>query len=320
MRIALHTLAVVIAVGMSATAHAASEDVPVMDTDKFFFTQAPASVFGTSERERPQAVNGALYAVVAPLYVTPPFLSYLRLFNGGGTTATFTVTVVGSGTATAYGTATYNVPTAATLQLSMSTVLIAANAVNRHEDDAQFSFYIQSAAPLAGYQHVTLNEDAHYFENAAVCKWTIQEVISKASNQMVLPSIHTSRLAAVGYPSQIELHNYANAPITYRFFVRDETTGALVGQMDFPARANASYTIPWTQVESTIGWNPMENQIRANLIVTDTSGAPPALVLGQTIVNESAQVSINMTSMCAVNEPTSSGDPGGELPGGGISY
>ncbi len=246
-----------------------------------------------------------LYAVVAPLYVTPPFLSYIRLVNAGEATAEFTIAVVGSGTATDYGTATYAVPAAATLQLSLSQILVAANAVTRNEADAQFSFYIQSPAPLAGYQHITLNQDAGFFGNASICKYMLQEVQKNAVNQVMLPSIHTSRLAAAGYPSQIELHNSAFAPVTYRFYIRDEATGALLnpGGMDFPTRANASYTIPWSQIESQIGFNPSGSQLRANLIVTDTTGAPLQVQLSQSIVNTALSVLIDMTSTCAVNIP-----------------
>jgi hypothetical protein len=318
MRTGLKMLTALLCAGASMTALAADNTAPVMDSDQFLLSQMPEA--SSPDRERPQAVNGTLYAVIAPLYVTPPFLSYIRLFNGGAGDASFTITVVGSGTANAYGTASYTVPTAATLQLSMSQILVAANAVTRDNADEQFSFYIQSPQALAGYQHVTLHETAKFFENASVCKYTIQDVVKEASNQMVLPSIHTSRLAAVGYASNVELHNYANAAVTYRFFVRDEASGTLLGQMDFPTRANASYTIPWSQIQSTIGFNPTESQIRANLIVTDPSGVPPAILLGQTIVNSTLGVSINMTTACAVNKPTTSSGDGGGLPGGGISY
>ncbi len=321
MRNGLRTLAAALCVGGSMAALAADNVVPVFDSEKYFLSQMPAAApaAGGVDRERPQAVNGSLYAVVAPLYVTPPFLSYLRLFNGGASAATFTITVVGSGTAVAYGTATYTVATAATRQLSMSTILVDANAVTRNSADEQFSFYIQSPQPLAGYQHVTLHESAKFFENASVCKYNLQDVVREASSQMVLPSIHTTRLSTAGYPSQIELHNFANATVTYRFYIRDEASGSLVGQMDFLTRANASYTIPWSDIESTIGFVPRADQIRANLIVTDPSGAPPAILLGQTIVNTTLGVSINMTNACAVNQGVTTGDGGG-LPGGGISY
>jgi len=207
------------------------------------------------------------------------------------------------------------------MQLSMSQILVAANAVTRNSADTQFSFYIQSPQALAGYQHVTLNETAKYFENASVCKYSLAQVSSAASNQVMVPSIHTSRLAAAGYPAQIEIHNFANAAVTYRFFIRDEATGTLLnpGGMDFATQANASYTIPWSQIENQIGFNPTSDQIRVNMIVTDPSGVPPAALVSQTIVNNAVSVSINMTSTCAVNAPQSSGDGGG-LPGGGISY
>ena len=115
MRVGLKMLTAVLCAGASVAALAADRAATTMDSEKFLVGQFEGAVpaAGAPGRERAQAVNGNLYAVVAPLYVTPPFLSYLRLVNAGGTAATFTVTVVGSGTATAYGTATYTVPTAA---------------------------------------------------------------------------------------------------------------------------------------------------------------------------------------------------------------
>lgn len=323
MRYGLKMIAGALLAGASTAALAGDDAVPSLDSDQFLIGQAPASVMEGVDRERPQAVNGSLYAVVAPLYLglnNDP-ISYLRLFNGGGSTATFTVKVVGSPTGRDYGTATFEIPTAATRQLALFEVLQGAGA-SIEAPDTNFSFYIQSAEPLAGYQHVTHKPSVSYFENAAVCKATIQDVILAASSQMVLPSIHTSRLAAAGYPSSIELHNFANAAITYRFFVRDEITGRLIGQTDFSAQANSSYTIPWSQIESAVGWSPASNEIRANLIVTDPSGAPPAILLGQTIINNTLGVTLNMTTMCAVNKPTSSGGggDGGIGGGGGITY
>jgi hypothetical protein len=109
MRTGLKMLTAALCAGVSMTALAGDNVVPVFDSEKYFLSQMPAvaaPAAGGIERERPQAVNGSLYAVVAPLYVTPPFLSYLRLFNGGASAATFTITVVGSGTSNAYGTAT----------------------------------------------------------------------------------------------------------------------------------------------------------------------------------------------------------------------
>lgn len=289
---------------------AAAGDTPILDGTRFQVGQAP--VAAAPDRERPQAENGALYGVVAPLYVGEGgFYSYLRLFNGGATTATFNVTVVGSGTSTSYGTATFQVPARASIQYSMSTVLVAAGAVTRNEADAQFSFYIRSTEPLAGYQHATHSPNASYFQNASVCKWTIQEAVSAVAPSAVLTHVHTSRLASQGYPSAIELHNYASAATTYQFTIIEATSGVVVGEMTFPTRANASYTIPWAQIESAIGWSPLSDQIYANVVVSDTTGAIPAIVLGQTVTNQALGATLNVTTMCAVNRPTSLGSDGG---------
>lgn len=276
-----------------------SQAIPTLEIDQFIVGMKSTTL---RDRERAAALDGAEYAVVAPVYLGAGggMISYLRLFNGGASAATFTVKVVGSPTGRDYGTATFEIPAAATRQYSLSQVLQAASATVT-DPDTNFSFYIQSSEPLAGYQHVTHSPTVSYFENAAVCKETIQQTVDVASKQMVLPSIHTSQLAAAGYPSSIELHNYANTTTTYRLSVRDEFSGVAVGQMDVTAQANASYTIPWSQIENEIGWTPTVNQIRANLIVTDPSGASPAILLGQTIFNNALQVNLNMTTMCAVN-------------------
>jgi hypothetical protein len=323
MRTGLKMLTAALLAGAATAALAGDQAVPKMDSEKFRIGQAPTSVT-EGATERPQAVNGSLYAVVAPLYLglNGDPISYLRLFNGGASAATFTVKIVGSPTGKDYGTATFSIPTAATRQYALFQVLEAAGNVAITAPDTNFSLYIQSAEPLAGYQHVTHKPSVSYFENASVCKATIQDVVLSASNQMVLPSVHSTRLSDAGYPSSVELHNYANAAITYRFYVREETSGALVGQTDFATQANSSYTIPWSQIQSAAGWNPAADQLRANLIVTDPSGAPPAILLGHTIINNTLGVTLNMTTACAVNKPTTSGGggDGGVGGGGGITY
>jgi hypothetical protein len=274
-----------------------------LDTAPFQTGRAPAAIAGAPDRERPQAVNGALYAVVAPLYIgTGGFYSYLRLFNGGASTATFTVNVVGSPTGTNYGAATFQIPPRASIQYSMSQVLVAANATIR-APDTNFSFYLQSTEPLAGYQHVTHSPDATFFQNASVCKWTIQDAVSAVAPSVILTHVHTSQLAAQGYPSAIELHNFANAATTYRFTIIESTSGNIVGEINFPTRANASYTIPWSDIEAQINWNPTSSQIYANIVVSDVSGAAPAVLLGQTVINDRLGATLNVTTMCAVNAP-----------------
>lgn len=282
----------------------------ILDALPFQTARAPFAMTAAPDRERPQAVNGALYAVVAPLYIgTGGFYSYLRLFNGGASTATFSVTVVGSPTGTSYGTATFQVPPRASIQYSMSQVLVGANATIR-APDTNFSFYLQSTEPLAGYQHVTHSPDATFFQNASVCKWTIQDAVNAVAPSAILTHIHTSQLASQGYPSAIELHNLASTAVTYRMTIIESSSGNVVGEINFPTRANASYTIPWSDIEGQINWNPTSSQIYANMVVSDVSGAAPAVLLGQTVINDRLQATLNVTTMCAINAPPTLGGDG----------
>ncbi|MGE3335039.1 MAG: hypothetical protein AB7I36_15450 [Rhodospirillaceae bacterium] len=281
----------------------AKAESSLLDALPFQTGHAPAAMTAATDHERAQAVNGALYAVVAPLYIgTGGFYSYLRLFNGGSSAATFTVTVVGSPTGTNYGAATFQIPPRASLQYSMSQVLVGANATIR-APDTNFSFYLQSTEPLAGYQHVTHSPDAIFFQNASVCKWTIQDAVGAVAPSAILTHIHTSQLAAQGYPSAIELHNFASTAVTYRLTIIDSNSGNIVGSMNFPTLANASYTIPWSDIEGQINWNPTSSQIYANMVVSDVSGAAPAVLLGQTVINDRLKATLNVTTMCAVNAP-----------------
>lgn len=304
--------AALIVLALVSPAHAARAQsgetaVPALAIENFLISKKSADA---PDREKAAAIDGNNYAVVAPLYLGTGggMISYLRLFNGGSATASFTVKVVGSPTGRDYGTAAFQVPPSATRQYALFQILQGAGATVT-EPDTNYSFYIQSDEPLAGYQHVTHSPSVSYFENAAVCRANIQDVVRAATQQMVLSSVHTSRLAAAGYPASIELHNFANTAKTYRISVKDETTGVAVGQTDVTAQANASYTIPWSQIESAINWTPTSEQIRANVFVTDTSGASPAILLGQTINNDTLRVTLNMTTMCAVNAPDSGNVP-----------
>lgn len=313
----MHVWGTVLATLVLTVAEAVAGDpVPVLGGDRFEVGRAPASIVESNarpgDRERPQAVNGTLYAVVAPLYVGEGgFVSYLRLFNGGASTATFTVSVVGSGTATNYGTATFQIPPRASIQYAMFQVLVAANAVTRSDADTQFSFYIQSTEPLAAYQHVTHKDSASFFQNASVCRWTIQDAVAAVAPSIILTNVHTSRLGMLGYPASIEVHNYAATPVTYRFTVIEAASGNIVGETTLPTRANASYTIPWAQIESAINWSPLATHVLANVVVTDTTGVTPAAVVGQTIVNGALGSTLNVTTMCAVNRPIGLGGDGG---------
>lgn len=287
-------------------------------------TSVPAAV------ETSQAVNGSLWTVVAPTY-SGTTSSYLRLFNGGSATATFTVQVVGSPSGTSYGTATIQVPTRASPQYGMRTagsaqgILDLAGAAQLSGGDTSYSFYIQSTESTAGYQHVTFNSANLFFENTSSCSYALNHTIHSVVNSTVIPNIHTSLLPT--YPSQVEIHNYWNAPVTFRIDVVESATGVLKGNFNETIGANTTLIQPMSYFQNKVGWTPVGGELHATLIVTDPSGVKPTVTVGQSIVNQSvSNALVNMSTYCAVNAPVAassgggSGGDGGGFGGGGISY
>ncbi|MSO73127.1 MAG: hypothetical protein EXQ84_05900 [Rhodospirillaceae bacterium] len=268
--------------------------------------------------ETASAINGTNnYAVIAPTY-TGTTSSFIRLFNGGSTAASFSVTVVGATTGTNYGTGVIVVPTRSSPQFTMTEIRSKAN-VSASATDTTFSLYIQSAEPTAGYQHVTFNGNNFFFENSSVCAHLLNEAIAPVVASVALINVHTSSLAGNQFPSQIDIHNYFNAAINYKFTIADAANGTVVGQTNVATAPNTSYSMPFSFFENAINWHPTSAQPHANIIVTDPSGAAPAVVLGLSITNNQLTAKINMTTACSVNAPTTASVGGG---GGftGIGY
>jgi hypothetical protein len=253
-----------------------------------------------SERERPAAVDGSQYGIVAPLYIGQGgFYSYLRLLNGSTTSsALFTVKVVGLPSGRDYGTATYSLPPRGGRQLSLSNVLVDAGAVVQLPDTG-FSFYVQTSDRSGGYQHVTHSPGESYFENSTVCQSLLQDAIGSVGNRIFLWAVHTSDPVVGAYPSALDLHNYANVPVTYRLSLIDERSGVVEGQMEYQTQANASYTIPIREIERAVGWTPSASQIRANIMIEKLDGSAPQVLAGQTIINNALRVTLNMTTACS---------------------
>ncbi|MSO72608.1 MAG: hypothetical protein EXQ84_03225 [Rhodospirillaceae bacterium] len=296
--------------------------------DSYFLGQAPRSPAIGAETaktaaavEKPQAVNGALYAVIAPTYNgTGGTNSYIRLFNGGAATATFSVTVQGSPSGNTYGTrgTLIQVPTRAAPQYILSSILSLAGAGALTGGDVSYSLYLQSVEPTAGYQHVIFNGVNRFFENVSSCTYLLNQTIRSVVNSVVLTNVHTQVIAA--YPSQIEIHNYLNATTTYTATVIEAGTGTIKGQFNIPIAANASYAMPFSFFASSVGWTPVGAEQHANIVLTNPNGALPAIVMGQSIVSQDFQGAlISMSTACAVNAPVVAATGGGDA-GGGITY
>ena len=309
-----------------------ADTVPTSPTSASFFlgnaqkSPANAQSAAPAATETPQAVNGILWTVVAPTY-NGTTGSYLRLFNGGSATATFTVQVVGSPSGTSYGTANIQVPSRASPQFGMRTagtalgILDLASAAQLSGGDTSYSFYIQSPESMAGYQHVTFNTANLFFENTSSCSYALNHTVHSVVNSTVIPNIHTSLLGSAGYPSQIEIHNYWNAAVTFRIYVIESATGALKGNFTETIGANTTLVQPMTYFQTKVGWTPAGGELHATLVITDPSGVKPTVTVGQSIINQSLQNAlVNMSAYCAVNAPVAATSGGGGFGGGGISY
>ena len=274
-----------------------ADTIPTVAIPENFFLGHPApAVPETTAKvaaavEKPQAINGAIYTVVSPIYTgTGGTSSYLRLFNGGAATATFTIKVVGSPSATTYGTATIQVPPRASPQYSMvgtpaaPGILDSAGVAGLQGSDTGMAFYIQSTESTAGYQHVTFNTTNLFFENASVCAYALNHTVGSVVNSKVITNIHTSLLPT--YPSQVEIHNYFNAAVTFTVTVIEAKTGTVKGSVSVPIGANTTYIKPMSFFESQVGWTPVGGELHANLVVTNPAGIAPTVMVGQSIVNQ----------------------------------
>ncbi len=259
------------------------------------------------------ALNGTLYAVAAPIYDgSNGSTSFLRLYGGVTAPSTFTINVVGTTTGATLGTATITVPKMASPQFSFGTILTLASAATAA--DHGYALYIQNPDRTAGYQHVAYNGASALFENLSVCGTLLTQAVTAYYPSLVVTNVHTDRLAA-GYPTQIEIHNYWNAPVTYGVHVydagtADSTTGVIrsgsgspVGSTSYTVGANASISLAFTKIQQDIRWTTNSSQLHANIIVSEIFDQPPTETLGVFIVNNALGGLINMGSACAVNAP-----------------
>jgi hypothetical protein len=321
MRASIRILLLASVANGAGSALVAADDIPTVKIPDAYMTgQGPAgperpAAFPTrapgAAAEKPAAINGTLYAVIAPTYTgSGGTLSYLRLFNGASAASNFSITVVGSPSGRTYGTANIQVPRSGSPQYSLTQVLQNANAAALNGGDTSYALYVQNPDTAAGYQHVIYNDKNGFFENVSLCNSLLNQAVASVSSTAVLTNVHTSRLPT--YPVQIELHNYWNAAVTYRVTLIDSQTGTVVGTpVNVQTAPNASYSMPMSFFETNAGWSPGADQYHVNLFVTDPAGGQPYNMLGQTILNSQLAANISMSMACAVNKPASTGDYGG---------
>ena len=260
------------------------------------------SVASPSEIERPLALDGSQYTVIAPVYDgSGGVQSYIRLYNGGTAASTFSVTVLNTTNGLTLGAASIQVPANASIQYPLtssggSNSIFAQAGVGA--SGGSYALYIQNSNTLAGYQHVTYNGGTTLFENNSVCTTPINQQFA-SSNKQVLTNVHTTRLS--GYPSNIAIHNYASTATTVTLAAYDSATGSAAGQINQTISGNSTLTLGDFQLEGLVGFSPTSSQSHINVVVTNAAGGSLPVRTTQTIRNSSLGGDINMGESCAIN-------------------
>ena len=148
--------------------------------------------------------------------------------------------------------------------------------------------------------HVVYNGGNGFFENASACQGYLQS----DTQAKYLFNVHTSGLST--YPSQIYIHNYANTPVAYRVTVRDARTGLTVGSTNISATANSTTSMPFSAFEQLLGWTPAANQQHANMTFEAVGINVSPVLVSTFIINQVQGTTVNMSSVCQVNELTGS--------------
>ena len=273
--------------------------------------------------EKPEAIDGSTYSIIpSALYAvvtsTGRTDSYIRLFNGGLSSARFDLTIVKPATGVTVGTPfSINIPSHASQQFILGDLLGTQYAKATFSAGSAYIVYLKSSEPTAGYQHIYYNDGSKLFENASACSLLLNQSTLATSNTLVLTNLTTSILASgtLNYPTSVVIHNYSTAAATYRIMGVNAFTGATVGNKDVTIQANQTFSAPFfngsnatslaNSLQNNFGWTPQSSELWANLFITDTSGAAPQATAIHVINNNTLGGSFAMTTACALNAPVS---------------
>lgn len=295
---------------------------PPMVPDEFIVARDPPGMHAAPPRaraerreaERPQAVNGQNYTVIAPMYLgggpDGGNTSYIRFFNRELTTSTFRVSVVGytssttNSQSTVLGTALITVPKTASPQYSIGEIQQAAFGSSQLPSPyTGASLYVTNVDDDVGYQHVIHNANSRFFENVTLCA---DESMSDGSNQRYMGSlinVHTYNFYMTEYPASLVIHNYGSTDGYYEIYLVDSRTGAFAAYYPATLQANTTYVIPIRTIQQFTGWNPTDLQSHVNIQVFRTIGGQVQLtnaVIGQLIYNQALQAYVNMSQICTI--------------------
>ncbi|MBL8630711.1 MAG: hypothetical protein JNM81_13830 [Rhodospirillaceae bacterium] len=264
---------------------------------------AEQSLAKNKQSEKPTAVSGQIYNVIAPLYMgggpDGGNTSYIRIYNIELFDVTLPVSVVGYPSASTLGTAFIKIPKGASPQYSIGDILSRANVPSSIGGNTGIALYALNVLDDSlTYQHVIYNSNSAFFENMTLCGGTTISDLNR-----VLTNVHTSRIP--GYPASIVFHNYSPLDVAYYAFISDSETGALATTttFKFTAKANTTYLFPMSYIEQQTGFQPSASQFHVNFLFSTQSSLDTYRgIVGQVIYNQNLQAYINMTQICGLSK------------------
>ncbi len=286
------------------------------------------ALLGSATVEKAQAaIDGSTYSIIPSVLNTIVTTSgqtdsYIRLFNGGITSAQFDLIIVNPATGVTVGSPfSISVPSHASLQFRIGELFGSQYANTTVSNGTGWIVYLKSSEARAGYQHVYYNDGTKFFENASVCTNLLNQSTLAASNTLVLTNLTSSLLVTGGnsYPTSVLIHNYAATAATYHIVGVNARTGETIGTKDVTIQANQTFSAPFynganattlsNSLQTQFGWQPVSSgsifELWANLLITESTGAAPQATAIHSIGNNTLGGSFAMTTACALNAPVS---------------
>jgi hypothetical protein len=297
---------------VSGTAGALAQEAPVLIPAEFltsvtpdsFLTPAPAS---SGEKpaaamevrtERPQTIAGASYTVVMPFFNgSDGNTSYLRLSNYALSSVRYTIDVVGTPSGRDYGGFIQTVGSEGIVQLSLADILQRGD-ITLLSTDTSVAIYLKTADYGAWYQHVLYNNASGSFENLTVCPKG-NTVNASDYIQAKVQGVHTTAIPA--YPSTIILHNFQPYAETLTFVVTSPISGVKPAYTAV-VKANSTYTIPFSYLQSAMNWTPGNTEYLATLAVSAVGARTgnTSFLVENLVHNNVLNTYVNMTESCLV--------------------
>lgn len=275
----------------------------------------PQSAVGASRIEKSSeaaGLDGAFYAQVFPIFpAANANTSFIRLGNENNAASVFHITAVGAPSGELYGAGDITVPSHATPQYDIGTLLTRIGALALAGGDTGYSFYLSNGDPNTYFQTVIYNGGNRFFEDTTICAPG-----SSLQGSKTVANVHTSKLAGNSYPSTIYIHNLLYVDADYTVTVRDSGTGTVLGSVaSVPVKANSTTSYPFSFFESrvsipagvlhaTLEFKPTP----AFAAILDPTGAPPnpdpddiGAIFGNTVFNVELNAFLNLSNKCRIN-------------------